>query len=216
MAAPRHLAVIPDGNRRWARARGLPPTEGHREGIRVIGRIAAAAWRAGVEHFTFWWGSPANLTLRAPDEVAAIVGSLAAWLRDDAPALLAAHDARLAAFGRYEELCPEVGAAMATARAGAGPRQLTVLMAYDGREELEAAARVAGAGLRTALWTASLPPVDLLIRTGGEPHLSAGFMMWHIADSLLAFPVEPWPAFDEAALARELAIYSAVERRFGQ
>jgi undecaprenyl diphosphate synthase len=220
---PRHVAIIPDGNRRWARAQGRSPEEGHRAGIGHVGAVAEALWQAGVEVFTFWWGSPANLTRRTPHEVGVIVGSLADWLSRDAPDLVARHQARFAAYGRWGEMCPSIGPGVAAvqAQAGQGPRQLALLMAYDGHEEILAAADALGGsgGDRVAfggaLWTADLPPVDLLVRTGGEPHLSAGFMLWRIGEAQLAFPEEPWPAYDKAALERDLARYAATERRFG-
>jgi undecaprenyl diphosphate synthase len=219
-AAPRHLAVIPDGNRRWARARGLSVAEGHTRGVENIGLIADAAFAAGVEVFSVWWGSPANLTRRSADEVATITGVLDDWLARRAPELLRRSDARFDVFGRWEALCPSIapGVAAARASAGAGPRRFVLLMAYDGREELVAAAASGpqtSDALASRLWTASLPPVDLVLRTGGDPHLSAGFLLWHIADAQLAFVDEPWPAFDVAALTRVLDRHAATERRFG-
>jgi undecaprenyl diphosphate synthase len=94
-------------------------------------------------------------------------------------------------------------------------------MAYDGREELQAAAEsFARSGARGSLgehlWTAHLPPVDLLIRTGGQPHLSAGFLAWGLAEAQLCFSPTLWPDFEEEALARALADYAASERRFGR
>jgi undecaprenyl diphosphate synthase len=221
---PRHVAVIPDGNRRWARARGLGPAEGHAAGIAAIGPAAAAAWDAGVEVFSFWWGSPANLTRRAPDEARAIVDTLDRWLRAEAPALLAAAGATFQAIGRWRELCPQiVDAVEALERGGgSGPRRLVLLMAYDGREEIvDAAERMAGAGgglawFERALWTGMLPPVDLVIRTGGEPHLSAGFLLWSIAEATLSFSDRLWPDYgpDDVRAAIERA--SGVQRRFGR
>lgn len=227
---PTHLAIIPDGNRRWARDQGLPVAEGHARGIANVGPIARTAWEAGVEVFSFWWGSPANLQRRSADEVAAIVGVLGRWLQDRAPMLLAEHDARFSIYGRWQEFCPELadGVAAATAASGAGPRRLVLLMAYDGREELAAAAAsreppgrapTTGApdvrSLASRLWTADLPDVDLVIRTAGEPHLSAGFLLWHIAEAQLAFPQPPWPAYTPTHLRDELERFSGTERRFG-
>ena len=220
---PNHLALIPDGNRRWARARGLGPTDGHRAGIRQVGRVAAAAWQAGVQDVTFWWGSPANLTLRDPTEVAGIVGALADWLREDGAELLRSRQARFAVFGRWRELCPSLEPALAEAQAaaGPGPLRLTLLMAYDGREELQAAAEAfAAAGatgsLGAHLWTAALPPVDLLLRTGGQPHLSAGFLAWGMAEAQLCFSDRLWPEVDEQVLQEALEGFARTERRFGR
>jgi len=221
---PRHLALIPDGNRRWARARGLPGPQGHLAGIDVVGDIAAAAWDAGVQVVTFWWGSPANLLARPPAEVDVITGSLSSWLSTRGAATIAAHDARFLALGRWPQLCPQIQPGIDAARhaAGAGPRTLALLMAYDGRDELLAAAdRLAGSGgsrdaFAAALWTGALPPVDLVIRTGGEPHLSAGFMLWQIAEARLHFSDKLWPDFAPADVGEALAAYAATERRFGR
>jgi undecaprenyl diphosphate synthase len=223
MPSPRHLAVIPDGNRRWARARGLIASDGHRAGIANVGPIAEAAWAAGIETFTFWWGSPANLTKRDSAEVAVIVDALASWLAHEAPPILARAGATFEIHGRWEELCPSLRPGVEAARNAAshGPRRLVALMAYDGREEIVAAAdRLHGSGggvdaFGRALWTGALPPVDLLIRTGGEPHLSAGFLTWGIANAQLAFVDAPWPAFTPALLAEEIDRYARTERRFG-
>lgn len=213
----RHLAIIPDGNRRWARARGLPASEGHRAGISRVGEIAEAAWGAGVEVFTFWWGSPANLQLRDPDEVKVIVGVLRDWLVRSAPRLLEAHGAAFEIHGRWQELCPELGPGVRAARAasGEGPRKLVLLMAYDGRDELRAAA-AAGGDFEAALWTGHLPDVDLVVRTGGEPHWSAAFLAWRAANAQLAFPEVRWPDFDGDTLRGLLSGQAEVARRFGR
>ena len=216
----RHLALIPDGNRRWARSRGWTIEEGHSVGIENVGRIAEAAWARGVEVVTFWWGSPANLTLRPADEVRGILGVLAAWLYGPGSTLLARNGARFDAWGRIAEFCPSVWPAIESARAagGPGPRRLVLLLAYDGRDEIAAAAEQAPTvlGITTHLWTASLPPVDLLVRTGGEPHLSAAFMAWSLAEACLFFPDELWPEWDVAGLDRALGDVSRRERRYGR
>lgn len=221
MSVPRHLAVIPDGNRRWARSQGKSVRAGHGAGIANVGTIADAAFQAGVEVFSFWWGSPANLTKRSAEEVEGITGVLNEWLSTQGARMLARWDARFDVYGRWEELCPLIrpGVEACRAASGSGPRRLVLLMAYDGREELAAAA-ASGArtveGLGQAMWTASLPPVDLLIRTAGEPHLSAGFLLWHLSDAQLAFEEPPWPAFGPAELRAVLDRYAATERRFGR
>lgn len=221
MNVPRHLALIPDGNRRWARAHGLEGPEGHRRGIARVGEIAEAAWEAGVEVVTFWWGSPANLTKRRPDEVDVIVGSLGDFLSGPASRLLARHDAAFEIQGRWAQLCPSLEGAVAAAEAaaGSGPRKLVALMAYDGRDEILAAAaqgRGDRASFEAALWTGGLPPVDLIVRTGGEPHLSAGFLLWWIAEAQLHFTDTLWPDFDPEALAEALSRYAETPRRLGR
>lgn len=180
-----------------------------------------SAWAAGVETFSFWWGSPANLTARAPEEVAGIVDALSGWLTAAAPGLLASHDAQLSVLGRWPELCPALSepVRIATAAAGQGRRRLVVLMGYDGREEILAAAAAAGGdrqAFEAALWTGGLPPVDLVVRTGGEPHLSAGFLLWWIAEARLVFSPVLWPSFSAGDLQSALADFAHAERRFGR
>jgi len=218
----RHLSLIPDGNRRWARARGQGPRQGHEAGLATLGRILPAAFEAGVEVCSFWWGSPANLLRRERPEVAAITGGLDRWLQQVAPRVLADHDACFEVHGRWQELCPEItpGVEAARAAAGGGPRTLVLLMAYDGRDELVHAARRAGsevdrAGLQALMWTGGLPPVDLVVRTGGEAHLSADYLLWQIAETQLCFTDVLWPDYTSADLQRALDDAAKVGRRFG-
>jgi undecaprenyl diphosphate synthase len=222
-ALARHLAVIPDGNRRWARARGLPAEAGHQRGITSFSSLIPRAFEHSVETFTFWWGSPANLQLRSSGEVAAIVASLSGWLERDCPDLLRSLDCRIEMLGRWRELCPELAAPLATAQAAASKdakRRIVVLMAYDGRDELRAAVDAAtqagsSASFPERLWTAHLPPVDLLVRTGDSAHLSAGFMLWSIAEARLAFPSSMWPDLTADELSRLLTQADSQERRYG-
>ena len=186
---------------------------------------AAAAFDAGVEIFTFWWGSPRNLQLRSADEVEAIVGVLREWLEGEGARLLSERAADFEVHGDWRELCPQlkpgVDAALRAAAGPSAPRRIELLMGYDGRDEIrEAARRLGGPGdspedFGRATWTGGLPPVDLLVRTGGEPHLSAGFMLWSIAEAQLAFPAVLWPDADEALLAELIESFSRTERRFG-
>ena len=221
--APHHLAIVPDGNRRWARARGMGSGDGHAAGIANVGAVAHEAFAAGVTVFTFWWGSPANLVKRSADEVAAITSALSTWLQGPGVELLRRWDARFDVIGRWRSLCPEIGPGIEAARAaaGGGERRVVLLMAYDGREELlDAAARLGGRPLDVdtfgaGLWTGDLPPVDLLIRSGGEPHLSAGFLLWRIAEAQLAFPQQMWPAFGPDLLRAKLRRFAGLERRHG-
>lgn len=221
MSSPRHLALIPDGNRRWARRQGRPGPDGHVAGIQAVGPVVAAAWESGVEIVTFWWGSPANLLRRGPEEVGTIVDALHGWMEREGADLLREHQAGFRIEGRWAELCPSLAPAVATAEAaaGPGPRRLVILMGYDGREEILAAAAAAGGDrqrFEAALWTGGLPPVDLVVRTGGEPHLSAGFMLWWIAEAQLHFSPMLWPAFGPQELQAVLTRYSETPRRMGR
>jgi len=183
---------------------------------------ADCAFDYGVEVFTFWWGSPANLTKRDADEVQHIVARLDAWLRKEAPPLLARWDATFSIHGRWRELCPQLQEAVdiAAAAQGQGKRQLVVLMGYSGRDEMRAAveeAASAGAPLtfENRLWTAGLPPVDLVIRSGLARHLSAGFLMWTIGEASIAFEEMMWPDYTVESLRERLDWYTAEDRRYG-
>jgi undecaprenyl diphosphate synthase len=216
-----HLALIPDGNRRWARGLGLSDTEGHRAGIARVAPLVSAAWAQGVSVVSVWWGSPANLVRRHPTEVQGIIGSLAEFLEGDAPHLLATHGAGFSLVGRWQHYCPGLaaGASACMVASGVSDRHLCMLMAYDGREELLAAATGFVGGtlgdLESRMWTAHLPPVDLMVRTGGEPHLSAAFMAWKAADAMFESVDTLWPDFQEEHLLGILTRRSRAQRRFG-
>lgn len=221
-----HVAIIPDGNRRWARARGLTATDGHRAGIANATRIARDCFDAGVTHFTFWWGSPANLQKRDPSEVAGIVTALSSWLKHDAHSLFDERRVQTRVLGRWRELCPELAPWVEALPSpaiqdGSERPQVTVLMAYDGRDEIRAAAdALSGGGVSEeefgrALWTGGLPPVDLLVRTGGRGHLSAGFLLWQIAEARIRFSDTMWPALGNEELKSLLDDARQQSRRYG-
>lgn len=191
-APPRHVALIPDGNRRYARAHNLTVAQGHAAGMAALGPAAAAAWTAGVDVVTFWWGSPDNLVKRDADEVSNIIAVLGSWLQNEGVKLLMEHDAELELLGRWRELASTlrhsvefVQQALLQRRevSPARRRVLSILVAYDGQEEILAAAHAAGGSDRrafeAALWTGHLPPADLVVRSAAaqDPHLSAGFML---------------------------------------
>jgi len=184
--------------------------------------MARFAFSRRAEVFSFWWGSPANLLEREPAEVRTIVQSLGGWLTGECPALLRDTGADFRIVGRWQEICPELEPGVEAARAAAqtGGPTLVVLMAYDGRDEIAAASAASSgggrAGIESLLWTAGLPPVDLVVRTGGTTHLSAGFMLWHIAEAELHFSEKPWPDFTVEDLGAAIARYSTSERRFGR
>ena len=219
----RHLALIPDGNRRWARAHGLSVRAGHAAGIARLPALAPCAWEAGVEVLSFWWGSPANLQLRAPEEVEGIVDVLKQALQGPVLEAAQAAGAGVELIGGWAKTCPELAdAAAALPRPRAGRPRLCILMAYDGRDEIRAAAEaLGGAGsdaehFTQALWTGHLPPVDLVLRTGGEPHLSAGFMLWSIAEAQLYFSPKLWPDFSTEDLHQAIAHSRGTVRRRGR
>lgn len=227
---PRHVAVIPDGNRRWARGRGLLALQGHREGRLRFREIREAVWRLGIPYFTFWAASEDNLSKRSRTEVKL----LALLMRQELRRVLAqkefiTKELRIRVIGRwYDILKDKTLKGLAEQLEGASRsftrHHLTILFGYNGdREMIEAIEKIQkesrqpvdAALIRNALWTRDLPPVDLVIRTGGEPHWSAGFMMWHTQNAQLYFTDTLWPDFVENELTKALADYGRRPRRFG-
>lgn len=227
---PTHLAIIPDGNRRWARARRLPPWEGHREGAKRFREIVTAVFDAGIPYFTFWGGSEDNFK-RDPQEVRKLLSFASRELkRQLKTGNFTRRQVQVRFLGRWREFLqkePELRRILKTIQdqtKGFKNRRLTILLAYDGRREmLEAFNKLRRSKkpanfetLKKYLWTGGLPDVDLVIRTGGEPHWSAGFMMWLTANSQFYFSKKFWPDFDKSQLQKALADYATRERRFGR
>jgi undecaprenyl diphosphate synthase len=227
---PRHVAIIMDGNRRWARAKGLPALEGHRRGIDALERAVDAALRMGIGLLTVYAFSEENWT-RENGEVFGLFGLAEAFARDKAAAL-AARGVRVRVIGRRDRLPRGVVEAFRileerTARESA--MLLTIAVDYGARTELRDACRalarevVAGRlapeqidedSIAAKLWTAGLPDPDLVVRTGGELRLS-NFLLYQCAYAELWSTLEPWPEFDGATLGRAVDAYAARERRFG-
>ena len=221
---PRHVAIIMDGNGRWARKRFLPRIVGHRQGVASLRRCVRACAARGVQALTVFAFSSENWR-RPPDEVSGLMGLMGKSLASEVPALQEA-GVRLRFIGQLDALTEGLQAALAQAEAqtASGQRMtLNVCLNYGGRWDIvQAAARLAARGetiteeaLGQALSLACSPDPDLLIRTGGEQRIS-NFLLWQCAYSELFFSDRLWPDFDEAALDEALAAYAARERRFGK
>ncbi len=223
-----HVAIIPDGNGRWALQRGRPRQDGHRAGVDAVRRVIAAAPELGIGHLSFFalssdnWGRPAN-------EVEAILGLLREFFLSEAPGW-AERGIRLRAIGRRDRLSPVLRAAIASAEettATARGLQLRIAMDYSAREEiLRAATRfyttveISQAAFGEMLARVSragelFPDVDLLIRTGGEQRVS-DFLLWECAYAELLFCPKMWPEFGVADLEAALREFHARQRRFGR
>ena len=215
-----HLALIMDGNGRWAEARGLPRSAGHRAGVDAARRVVEAAARAGVGTLTLFAFAAANWR-RPRAEVAALFGLLARFLRTDLDRLHA-NDVRLTAIGRRDRLPDGLAEAIADAEARTARNpglHLRVALDYSSRAALLEAARQAPRDAAPAQFAALVAPdgapdVDLLIRTGGERRLS-DFLLWEAAQAELLFVPTLWPDFGAGELAAALADFRARERRFG-
>ncbi|MDP3963069.1 MAG: polyprenyl diphosphate synthase [bacterium] len=238
---PNHIAIIPDGNRRWAKAKGFASIEGHREGAERFREVSEAAFKEGISYFTFWAVSDANIVNRSVPELTYLFELLRKELvRELETGRLIKDDVRFHVVGWWEELARErnfvdtqklraVITELETRTAACTKRHLTILFGYGGRREMhEAVNRMAtdqslAAGteeeFRRALATWFLPDVDLVIRTG-EPqdrqyHESEGFLMYLTADAVKQFPAVMWPDFTPERLREELKRYADFERRRG-
>lgn len=225
-----HVALIPDGNRRWAKSRGRLAHQGHIEGAKISGKIFTEALEQGVTHLTFWGCSTANLMKRSKTEVAFLHKVFEQYFTNLLErSELDEHRVRVRALGQWRDVFPDSTRAaverVLTKTAKYDGAHLTFLLAYSGTDEMRDAIRklreVGGTEapteeeVKAALWTRDLPPVDLVVRTGGEPHWSQGFMMWDVAEAQLHFTETLWPAFRPEELKSILERHTKTERRRG-
>lgn len=227
---PRHVALIMDGNGRWAAARGLPRGEGHRRGVEALRKTVRAAGEIGIEILTIFSFSAENWT-RPPSEIRELMGLLRRFIRHDL-ADLHASGVRVRIIGEREGLDPDILRMLEEAEELTRENdKLTLVVAfnYGSRQEIARAARrlateVAEGRVEAAAITADLvgkyldapdlPDPDLIIRTSGEQRLS-NFLLWQAAYSELVFVPIYWPDFNRAALEGAIAEYRQRERRFG-
>ncbi len=196
-----HVAIVMDGNGRWAGRRGRPRVAGHRAGAEAVRRTVEAAPDAGIAALTLYAFSADNWK-RPPGEVAALMRLLARYLRTETPRLLR-NGVRLELIGRRDRLpAPLMAAIDAAERATAGGVRLHLRLAVDYSSRWAIDAGVI------------LPDVDLLIRTGGEQRLS-NFLLWECAYAELYFTETMWPDFGAAQLAAAIAEFHTRQRRFG-
>ena len=227
---PRHIAVIMDGNGRWAAARALPRPAGHRMGVKAVKQIVENCARRGVQVLTLFAFSSENW--KRPKEEVSMLMSRFVQALDDEVAELHENGIRLTFVGNLQQLAPALRERMDKAVAltgGNSKMMLVIAIAYGGRWDIVSAARslaercVAGE-LRPAdidetqlsghLALAGLPDPDLLIRTGGEQRIS-NFLLWNLAYTELYFCDALWPDFDERELDAAIAHFGRRQRRFG-
>ncbi len=229
-APPRHVAIIMDGNRRWAQARSLPIALGHKAGAEAARRATEAAVEQGVEWLTLFAFSSENW-LRPAEEVTGLMGLLRFYLRSEV-ATLARDGVRLRVIGDRARFGPDLVREMERAEAVTAPGTRLnhpVAMTYGARAETRAAARAAAAaaaagqldpaaldeaGFAAHLSTAAMPDPDLIIRTSGEQRLS-NFLLWQAAYAEFVFQDVLWPDFGAAQFADALQRYAQRERRYG-
>lgn len=224
VCVPHHIAIVMDGNGRWAKRRLMPRIAGHRQGVESLRRCIRACVARGVRVLTVFAFSSENWS-RPADEVGGLMELLGKALAREVPELRQA-GVRLHFVGHRAALSASLQQALAQAEGDTAHNDrlvLNVCLNYGGRWDIaQAAAQVAARGqaltedaLGAALALAHVPDPDLLIRTGGEQRIS-NFLLWQCAYSELFFSDRLWPDFDEAALDEALAAYAQRERRFGK
>ncbi len=223
---PRHIAIIMDGNGRWARRRGLPRIYGHKRGADRVRNIVEVCRQLGVPVLTLYAFSDENWG-RPKEEISFLMGMLGDFLRSEI-ATMKSNDIRFRTIGRIERLPKTAQKWVEKASAETAENRgmvLNLALSYGGRGEiLEAVKRMEAAGgipgdlreehLSAHLDTAGLPDPDLIIRTSGEQRIS-NFLLWQAAYAELYFTEVLWPDFDEKELLQALADYQGRQRRFG-
>jgi undecaprenyl diphosphate synthase len=230
-AVPRHVAIIMDGNGRWARERRMPRPFGHRSGMRAVREVVQGAVEVGLEVLSLFAFSQENWQ-RPPTEITALMSLLEEYVAREADEL---HErgVRVRALGALDRLTPDASAAVArvVARTAQNDRlMLNLFISYSARAELVRAARlvaddvaagrldlasVTEAEFASRLYTAGCPDPDLLIRTSGEQRLS-NFLLWQVAYSELFLSPVLWPDFTRGDLYAAIRDYQLRERRFGR
>jgi undecaprenyl diphosphate synthase len=228
--SPRHVAIIMDGNGRWAAARGLPRVEGHRRGVEALRKTVRAANELGISILTIFSFSSENWS-RPPSEIRDLLGLLRRFIRND---LVDLHknNIRVRVIGERDDLDPDIRRLLQEAEdltRGNDGFTLVVAFNYGARQEIARAARrlvtevtegrIAASDITPELLSRHLdapdiPDPDVIIRTSGEQRLS-NFLLWQSAYSELVFVPINWPDFDRAALEGAIAEYRRRERRFG-
>jgi len=229
-AVPKHVAIIMDGNGRWASARGLPRGEGHRRGVEALRKTVRAAGEMGIRFLTIFSFSAENWS-RPPSEIRDLMGLLRRFIRNDL-AELHQNGVKVRIIGERGDLDPEIRRLLEEAEEltkGNDGLTLVVAFNYGARQEIaRAAARIVAKIKDGAIDVSALnadligqnldapdlPDPDLIIRTSGEQRLS-NFLLWQAAYSELVFVPTYWPDFDRAALEGAIAEYHRRERRFG-
>lgn len=229
---PNHIAIIPDGNRRWAKNNGLDPWEGHEEGAKKIEELTRKALNLGIKNMSFWGSSLGNLEKRPLKEKKALLDIYERYFKE----VMDSEDihnnkVKLNVIGRWEEYFPE-GLKKVLKKGIEKTKDynsytLNFFLAYSGDDEMIEAVKkivdkfddknkITKEVIKDNLMTRELPAVDYMIRTGGEPHLSAGFLMWDIAEAQLYFSDKFFPDFGADDLEAAIEEYKERGRRLGK
>lgn len=230
MTPPVHVAIIMDGNGRWAQSRGLPRAMGHKSGAEAVRRTVEAAGEYGVSYLTLFGFSSENWN-RPKQEIGDLMGLLRLYLRSEI-AELHSKNVRLLMIGDRRRFEPDIiGLIEEAERTTAENSGLTLVLAlsYGGRQEIAAAvqaiardaaeqrldpADIDDSTVRRYLLTADIPDPDLLIRTSGEQRIS-NFLLWQVAYTEFVFLETLWPDFSKEDLRRAISEFNSRERRYG-
>jgi len=230
--SPYHIAIIPDGNRRWAKRHGFLAWIGHEKGMKNLEKLLQKAIDLNIKYLTFWGASVDNLTKRSQKEVKFLYqifeNQLKKALTDER---IEKNRVRVNIIGRWKEFFPKsaqkIIRQLIQKTKNYNKYILTFLLAYNGTDEMiDCIKKISQKGIKNItektikehLWTKDLPPVDLVIRTGCEddPHNSAGFMMWDTTYSQLYFTKTLFPAFAPKEFEKAIKDYQKRERRMGR
>jgi undecaprenyl diphosphate synthase len=227
---PQHVAIIPDGNRRWAKARNLEPWEGHQAGAKNTEELIRTAQELGIKELSIWGSSLENLTKRPLDEKLGLLKVYAQNLEE----VLTSEEVEsgkvhIRFIGRFRDIFPkpllEIISAIEEKTKNNTEYFLNFFLAYSGDDDMLSAveklvasgnATVTKEDMKNALMSRELLPVDYLIRTGGDPHLSTGFMMWDTANAELFFTDRLFPDFGKEAFIQAIEEYKERARRGGK
>ena len=228
---PKHVAIILDGNGRWARSKGMPRTYGHTIGAKNVEPVCRAAWELGIRYLTFYAFSTENWN-RPDEEVEALMKLLESYMKN-CISIAKKNNMRVRVIGDRtglsEGIQQRIGA-LEEASADHTGLNLIIAINYGSRDEILRAARKAAADIRDGrleaeglneevfgsyLDTAGIPDPDLMIRTSGEQRLS-NYLLWQLAYAEFYFTPVPWPDFDEACLKEAIEAYANRDRRYGK
>ncbi len=220
---PSHIAIIMDGNGRWAKNRHMPRSLGHREGVKTIDRIADAVFSRGIGYLTLFAFSTENWG-RPESEVSGLLGLFKKYLKKNIP-ILTRKNISLNVLGDVSVLDEETVALVSDAYEkthGLGGGVLNICFNYGGRAEIVRAVNslsgkteITEQDISEVLYTGGMPDPDIIVRTGGE-HRISNFLLYQSAYSEIYFVDTLWPDFSEAELDKIIADYSATDRRFGK
>jgi len=228
---PYHVAIIPDGNRRWARERGLEPWEGHEVGAKNFEKLINHSLEKGIMCLSIWGSSMDNLIKRPMAEKRALLDIYRRYFKRLLDGKeIHENEVMVNIIGRWEEQFPTPLKTLLyeiiEKTKHYKKRMLNFMLAYSGTDDMLQAVRLVAdkydkgskideKAIKENLMTRNMPPVDYLIRTGGEPHNSNGFLMWDAADAQLYFSSDRFPDFDDQKFDEALDEFARRQRRFG-